>query len=310
MAEAELAARAPEAPAPGHPADIPGQRAVRNAPAKVNLSLHVTGRRADGYHELDGLIAFADVGDRLTVEAAPATDLTLTGAFAAVLREEPENLVLAAASRLAQVGGVAGGAAITLEKELPVAAGIGGGSADAAAVLRALQVVWNLDLDPAALARIALDLGADVPVCLHGQAAFIGGIGERIVPAPPLPPAWLVLVNPGVALSTAAVFRARPRGIRPPRPPWPTAPDCAEELAAWLAHDDNDLEPTARRLVPEIDRVLSALNGTEGCRLQRMSGSGATCFGLYANAADARRAARSLTEAEPGWWVRAGRLLP
>ena len=308
--EVTLAKTRPGASDPGAAADISGQRAVRNAPAKVNLSLHVTGRRADGYHELDGLIAFADIGDRLTVEAAPTTTLALSGSFAEALRAEPDNLVLAAATRLARAGKIVGGAAMTLEKELPVAAGIGGGSADAAAALQALQVVWGLDLDAAALGEIALDLGADVPVCLHGRAAFIGGIGERIVPAPPLPPAWLVLVNPGVALSTAAVFRARPRDTRTPRPPWTRAPASADELATWLARDDNDLEATARRLVPDIDRVLSALRDTEGCRLQRMSGSGATCFGLYADPDAAARAAESLAAAAPAWWVRAGRLLP
>ena len=289
--------------------DSPGHFATRAAPAKINLSLRVTGRRDDGYHELNGLIAFAAVGDRVTVEAAPGTSLTLTGPFAETLRGEGDNLVLRAAHRLAESWHRPGGAAITLDKQLPVAAGIGGGSADAAAALQALRVVWDLPVREADLARLALDLGADVPICLHGRPAFVTGIGERISPAPALPPAWLVLVNPGVPLSTADVFRARPREVSPPAPPWTGAPPDAATLAAWLAEDRNDLEPTARRLVPEIDAVLTALRERPDCRLQRMSGSGATCFGLFAEAESAEHAAAHLAETHPAWWVRAGRLL-
>lgn len=272
------------------------------AAAKVNLSLHVTGQRPDGYHLLDSLVVFADVGDRVSVAPAPELDLTLAGPAAEGLRAEADNLVL----RAARAFGVNAGAAITLEKHLPVASGIGGGSADAAAALRALARFWDLPLPDAAA---VLRLGADVPVCLQGRPVRMQGVGEIITPLPALPDGWLLLVNPGVGVSTPAVFRALPRKDNPPMPAaLPPFADLAA-LAGWLAAQRNDLEPPAMALQPVIAQVKAALQAQPGCRIARMSGSGATCFGLFAAKAEAEQAAAALRQANPGWWVQAGAML-
>jgi 4-diphosphocytidyl-2-C-methyl-D-erythritol kinase len=295
---------------------VPGSWVSEFAPAKVNLYLHVTGRRADGYHLLDSLAVFPAVGDRLLAMPAEALSLTFEGPFGAVLEGEADNpetgnLVLRAARAL---GGTAG-ARIVLEKQLPVASGIGGGSADAAATLRLLCRLWGLPLAaspvasaraalaPGGLAAIALTLGADVPVCLASRPARMGGVGEALTPAPGLPPAGMVLVNPGVALATAAVFRARGAGFSAPAElpaSWPDAATMANDLGKLR----NDLEPPAIGLCPVIGVVLSALAAVPGCLLARMSGSGATCFGLFPDAATAEAAARAL--ARPGWWCCGG----
>ncbi|RDD61971.1 4-(cytidine 5'-diphospho)-2-C-methyl-D-erythritol kinase [Ferruginivarius sediminum] len=281
---------------------------TRLARAKVNLSLRVLGRREDGYHELDGLIAFAGVGDRIHVAPAETLSLELSGPFAEALREQDDNLVLRAARRLAAHAGVDAGAMITLDKQLPVAAGLGGGSADAAAALQALSALWSLSPAADELYALALELGADVPICLYGQAAYVSGIGERIGPAPHLPKGWLVLANPGVELSTAAVFRARPERPGHPAHRWDRAPRDVGDLARRLGQDANDLEATARDLAPEIDAVLAALGDTGGCLMARMSGSGATCFGLYADEASADAAAAQLAAAHASWWLRSAPL--
>lgn len=265
------------------------------APAKVNLTLHVTGRRGDGYHLLDSLVAFAGVGDRVTV--VPGEGLTLTGPQAAGLSAGPDNLCL----RAADVMG--GGVAVTLDKVLPVASGIGGGSADAAAVLRAM-VRLGRSL-PAADKVLAL--GADVPVCLAGRAVRMTGVGEGLTPVT-LPPAWLVLANPGVAVSTADVFRALARRDNPPMPALPKLRD-APELAAFLAMARNDLEAPATAVAPVIASVRHALTAQPGCLFARMSGSGATCFGLFPDGLTAAAAARALRGAHPGWWAEAAPLL-
>jgi 4-diphosphocytidyl-2-C-methyl-D-erythritol kinase len=272
------------------------------APAKVNLFLHVTGRRADGYHVLDSLAVFPLVGD--FVHAAPADGLTLTitGRFGGVLRAEPENLVLRAARALASAAGLAPRAALTLEKDLPVASGIGGGSADAAAALRVLSKMWGLDV---ALHDIALSLGADVPVCVDSRPRRMGGIGEVLRPAPALPKFWMVLVNPGVAVSTPAVFKAR-AGDFSPEAVLPQGWADARSMAGDLSRLANDLEAPAIALAPAIGEVLAALRADEACLLARMSGSGATSFGLYASPADARRAVLRIER--PDWWVWAGGL--
>ena len=279
------------------------------APAKINLYLHVVGRRHDGYHLLDSLVVFAGVGDR--VEAAPARELTLTlqGPFAADLQDVRDNLVLHAARLLHEAGDVKGGARLLLHKELPIASGIGGGSADAAAALLALLQLWQLRLDPDRLRVLALELGADVPACLHGRPALVGGIGEQIAAAPPLPPLWLVLANPGVALPTAAVFEALAGRVSVAAPPWAPAASFDAVVAA-LAARRNDLEAPALQRVPGIAAVLAALRDLPGSRLARMSGSGATCFALFAEQAAAERAAALLAAAQPGWWVRAAPVLP
>ncbi|MBP7001562.1 4-(cytidine 5'-diphospho)-2-C-methyl-D-erythritol kinase [Amaricoccus sp.] len=274
-----------------------GAPAAELAPAKVNLALHVTGRRADGFHELDSLVAFAGMGD--LVEAAPAERLGLrvAGPFAAGLDAGPGNLVLRAAAAVRPEGR---GAALRLTKRLPVAAGLGGGSADAAAALRLLGRLWGVPM-PGAPALVAL--GADVPVCVEGRAARMRGVGEALAPAP-LPAFWLALANPGVAVSTAAVFAGLERRDNPGMEAVPRFAGAAD-LAAWLARQRNDLEAPALRLAPAIAAARAALAAQPGCLLARMSGSGATCFGIFAGAGAARAAAAAIARAEPGWWVAA-----
>ena len=284
------------------------ESARRAAPAKVNLYLHVTGRRADGYHLLDSLVAFAAVHDTIVAEKADALTLAVTGPFAGALSAEPDNLVLRAARVLANAAGVRPSAALHLVKRLPVASGIGGGSADAAATLLAASELWGLARDSESLAKIGLALGADVPVCLAGKAAQVGGIGEKIDPAPALPGAPLVLVNPLLPLSTPSVFKVRSGPFSQPAP-LGDAPRDARDLAEALAARRNDLTPAARGLVPEIADVLAALEAQLGCLLARMSGSGATCFALFAHAGEARGAAAAIRAAKPGWWVEASELV-
>jgi 4-diphosphocytidyl-2-C-methyl-D-erythritol kinase len=265
------------------------------APAKVNLWLRVTGRRADGYHTLDSLVVFAGVGDVLRVEPADALSLIVDGPFGAALSDTSDNLVLRAARVLAP----GRGARLMLTKNLPVASGIGGGSADAAAALRALTRLWGLD--PALAVRVAPTLGADVPVCLAGQPAIMRGIGDALSPAAALPPFGLLLVNPRVALETRAVFSVRTGAVQPavtPRP-WP---DVAA-LAADVAQAGNALADAAIALCPAIADVLAALNALPGALVAQMSGSGATCFALFESPAAARAAAPRLPVA---WWRWAG----
>jgi len=280
---------------------------VETAPAKLNLYLHVVGRRADGYHLLDSLIAFAECGDVLRAAPAATLSLSVDGPFAAALAGESDNLVLKAARRLAEKNGEAGAAALSLSKNLPVAAGLGGGSADAAAALKALRRLWRAGIDDATLASIASGLGADVPMCLHGTPTFVQGIGEVLVSAPKLPPAGLVLVNPRIPLPTPQVFAAR-RGPFSAPAPFKEAPRDAGELARLLGTRRNDLEAAATEIVPEIAEVLAALAASPGCRLARMSGSGATCFGLYDNTVTAGTTADWLLNRHHGWWIMATRL--
>ena len=285
---------------------VPGLTAEA-AHAKINLSLRVLGRRSDGYHELRSLVVFAGLGDRLTAQAADDLTLDLTGPFGPLLAGEADNLVLRAARALRDLSGVAAGAKLTLEKNLPVASGMGGGSADAAAALRALMRLWDVAPDEEARMRLALSLGADVPVCLDARPAMMRGVGERIERLASLPSFWLVLVNPGVSLPTASVFRelaAPPLGAGEAEPAIP-AFATLDGLLPWLVAEANDLEAPAVRLVPEIGETLAALAATVDCRLARMSGSGATCFGLYPGEAEARAAADVLAAAHPGWWVKA-----
>ncbi|MCF1708074.1 4-(cytidine 5'-diphospho)-2-C-methyl-D-erythritol kinase [Tabrizicola sp. J26] len=273
------------------------------APAKINLTLHITGRRADGYHLLDSLVAFAGVGDTVTAGRADQLSLRIDGPMAAGLSAGEDNLVLRAARLLAPNMG----AALRLTKRLPVASGIGGGSADAAATLRALAELWTLPLPDSG--RV-LSLGADVPVCLDGRPARMSGVGEIVEPlAAPLPQAWLVLANPGVAVSTPAVFAALERRDNPPMPDrLPDWPDAAG-LAAFLIGQRNDMEAAAIRLLPVIADVKAALAAQPGCLVARMSGSGATCFGLFEDAAEASAAAGRLQQDHPGWWVAPAPLL-
>jgi 4-diphosphocytidyl-2-C-methyl-D-erythritol kinase len=279
------------------------------APAKVNLTLRIVGRRADGYHLLDSLVVLAGIGDRLTVQPASALTLAVTGPFGGGLAADGNNLVLRAARRLAAMAGVDPCGALTLEKNLPVASGIGGGSSDAAAALRLLARVWGISPPDEAMRRLALDLGADVPVCLARRPARMSGIGEVLSATPALPALGMVLVNPGVACSTAAIFRARAKagaGFSPadalPERGWSSA----SSLAAVLAGSGNDLEAPAMTVAPVIGVVIAAIRAQPDCLLARMSGSGATCFGLFPDARAAERAAAAMTR--EGWWCWGGGL--
>jgi 4-diphosphocytidyl-2-C-methyl-D-erythritol kinase len=270
------------------------------APAKINLTLHVTGKRPDGYHLLDSLVVFAGVHD--VVAARPAADLSLalTGPFAPGLAADPDNLVLRAARALAEAAGITAGAALTLEKNLPVASGIGGGSSDAAATLRVLGRLWNLRLAQDHLHALAARLGADVPVCLDPRPRILQGVGEILRAAPGLPPCGILLANPGQALATPAVFRARAPGFSPPGtwpPSWPSAAEMAQDLRAGT----NDLQTPAITLCPAVGDVLARLSALPGALLARMSGSGATCFALFATAGEAK-AASEILDAPAGWW--------
>jgi len=267
------------------------------APAKVNLCLHVTGRRADGYHLLDSIVVFAGTGDRLSVTPAAGLTLRLSGPFAAAVPEGDDNLVLRAA-RLVRPAGA--GAALVLDKRLPAASGIGGGSSDAAAALRLLARLWGVALPDAATAAA---LGADLPVCLAAAPARMTGIGGGLSPLPALPACWLVLANPGIAVPTGAVFAGLERRDGAPLPdrlpPWPDA----AALAAFLGQTRNDLAPAAEALAPPVAEVRAALAAQPGCLIARMSGSGATSFGLFARPGEAAAAAAALRRARPGWWV-------
>ncbi|MSO96737.1 MAG: 4-(cytidine 5'-diphospho)-2-C-methyl-D-erythritol kinase [Rhodospirillaceae bacterium] len=281
------------------------------APAKINLCLHITGKRADGYHLLESLVAFADIGDVVSVSDSADLQLTITGPFSKALSDTEGNSTLAAARFLAKAAGRQEPTVnIELTKNLPVASGIGGGSGDAAAALLACQSLWHIHTLPG-MPLIAAGLGADVPVCLGGLPTFMSGIGENLSDIADFPKCDVVLVNPGVALPTANVFGSF-RG--PFSKPFTEAPlkGWAElgELLEFMRLTRNDLTTSAVTLAPDITRVLSALSAQPGCALARMSGSGATCFGLFHNPREARAAADAISTAQPLWWVKAGQLLP
>ncbi|WP_110804963.1 4-(cytidine 5'-diphospho)-2-C-methyl-D-erythritol kinase [Rhodobacter viridis] len=267
------------------------------APAKVNLALHVTGQRADGYHLLDSLVAFSPVGDALTLAPADALVLKVSGPEGAAVPEGPENLVLKAAALF----GV--GAAVTLEKCLPAASGIGGGSSDAAAALRGMAALTGQPLPDAAA---VLKLGADVPMCLDPRPARTRGIGEDLTPVA-LPPLPAVLVNPRVEVPTPSVFKALTVKDNPPLPEIPAFAD-AGACIGWLADQRNDLQAPAVAQAPVIAEVLAVLAALPGCKLARMSGSGATCFGLFGSEAEAEAAQTALAASHPGWWSAHGSL--
>jgi 4-diphosphocytidyl-2-C-methyl-D-erythritol kinase len=278
------------------------------APAKVNLTLHVLGRRGDGYHELESLVVFADAGDRLTFVPGAEPDLVVRGPTADVSGPAGDNLVLKAARLLAErVDGLRLGR-FTLDKRLPVAAGLGGGSSDAAAALRLLVLENELAPGDPRVVAAARATGADVLVCLDPRPRMMRGVGEILSAPIALPKLPAVLVNPGVAVPTAGVFKALAAPPLVPAAkqddPIATAADINEVVAA-IAARRNDLEAPAILLQPIIADVLSALRAFPACRLARMSGSGATCFGLFNSAPDAETAARSLKNQQPGWWVQA-----
>jgi 4-diphosphocytidyl-2-C-methyl-D-erythritol kinase len=292
----------------------PAPGLVESGRAKVNLTLRVVGRRVDGYHELESVVAFADCADSLSLTLGPELQLQTTGPLAQACGEPGDNLVLKAARLLGErvselkVGG------FTLHKVLPVSAGIGGGSADAAAALRLLARANGLPLDDSRLIEVAQMTGADVPVCLASHACVMTGVGETLLPlALPVMPA--VLVNPGVPVATRDVFEAL--GLRNGEllvgasdvlqaTAWPEQGGSLEEWVEALSAGTNDLEAPAARIQPVIGEVVSALSATNGAWLARMSGSGATCFAIFENTADAQRAAQKLQLDHPQWWVHAG----
>ena len=273
--------------------------------AKVNLSLQVTGRRADGYHLLDSLVVFGPAADVVHGSAASCLSLRIEGPFAAGLTAEPDNLVLRAARALAAVADRPVGAALVLEKCLPVASGIGGGSADAAATLRLLCRLWGMQPGRSVLEAIALSLGADVPVCLDSRPTRITGIGDVLVPLPKLPRYGLLLTNPGIEVATVDVFRARTGPFSPTLRVAEVWHDAAA-MADALAGQGNDLERPALALAPAIATALTALRALPGCLLARMSGSGATCFALFGGPDEAQLGATMLPTP---WWRSASPLM-
>lgn len=273
------------------------------ARAKINLCLHVVDRRADGRHGLESFVVFPEIGDALRAERSPIPTLTLDGPFARQLDDAADNLAMRALAALRAALAEPGSAALHLEKRLPAASGMGGGSADAAAVLRMLARLWGRTLDQAALSALALALGADVPVCLESAPCLMRGIGERLSPAPGFPEFWMVLVNPGVETPTGAVFAALERADNPPMTALPEHFGGLRGFIAWLSRQRNDLEPPARGLYPQIDAALSALRRAPDCLLARMTGSGATCFALFESDARAFAAAEAIRAQRPQWWV-------
>jgi 4-diphosphocytidyl-2-C-methyl-D-erythritol kinase len=280
---------------------------VENAPAKVNLTLRVLGRRDDGYHEIESLAAFADCGDRLTLTPGGELALAVGGPQAGQAGADADNLVLKAARALAaRISGIQLGG-FSLEKNLPVAAGLGGGSADAAAALRLIARANALPPGDPRLYEAARATGADVPVCLDPRPRLMRGIGEKLSEPLVLPPLPTVLVNPGVALATKPVFAAWRPAVKPSAPfdLAATKGNGAEELLRILAAQANDLESAAIKLAPMVADVLAGLRGLSGCRLARMSGSGATCFAIFSSTAEATAAAKIMQGTNPNWWVRA-----
>ncbi len=289
---------------------------VEEARAKVNLTLRVVGRRVDGYHDLESVVAFADCADRLALVPGDELSLRTTGPLAGACGEAADNLVLKAAKLLAERVPSLKAGAFTLEKVLPVAAGIGGGSADAAAALRLLARLNDLARDDSRLVEVALATGADVPVCLASRACDMTGVGEGLLPLS-LPKMPAVLVNPRIPVATRDVFNAL--GLRHGELlvgatdvieaiAWPEQGASPDDWIEKLARVANDLEAPALRVEPAIGEVLSRLRAAAGVRLARMSGSGATCFAIFASDAEAQAASARIAREHPGWWVHAGTL--
>ncbi|MCO5092371.1 4-(cytidine 5'-diphospho)-2-C-methyl-D-erythritol kinase [Bosea sp. (in: a-proteobacteria)] len=278
------------------------------ARAKVNLDLKVLGRRADGYHELESLVAFARIGDTLSLDPAAPLGLSIAGPRAAGLPADDGNLVLRAARALAAARPASRLGRFHLVKRLPAASGLGGGSADAAAALRLLARLNGIAPADPLLREVAMQVGADVPVCLDSRARLMAGIGERLGPVLRLPPLFAVLVNPGVAVETVAVFRAlglkAGETVSAAGKASLAAPASAAALPGWFASTTNDLAAPAQRIASEIGEVLERLGAASGCRFVRMSGSGATCFALFDDCHASATAAKALQREQPGWWVK------
>lgn len=280
------------------------------APAKINLDLHITARLDSGYHILDSLVAFADISDEIQLSPAVDFSFEIDGPFAAPLQSNSaENLVVKAAQELAKHTGQALNFHLKLIKNLPVSAGIGGGSSDAAAVIRALMKLWELKAkDIPTLQEMLLELGADVPACFYGAPVHMSGIGEILEPAPALPETHIILVNPLIPCPTAGVFRGLKGPSSEAPPPLPEF-ESFDHFIECLSRRRNDLQDAAMTIVPQISEILRALLDSRGCALARMSGSGATCFGLFKSAEDAAQAAHTLQNKTPAFWIRQGLLL-
>lgn len=283
---------------------------TERARAKINLALHVVGKRADGYHLLDSLVVFADFGDVLRANPSKELTLNVSGHFSQGVPTDERNIVLKAAKTLQQVRGVTDGAELLLDKSLPHGAGIGGGSSDAAAAISLLSRLWNV---PPLGPEEALELGADVPVCLLQPApTFVRGIGEVLEPAPRLPEAWLVLVNPGIVVATEDVFKLYDQqysvGLATPDPMVDFA--SFEAFECWLLEQHNDLTriTSKKEIAPVVTDVLAALLAFPSCRHADMSGSGSTCWGLFRTADEAKIAVDQLHAIHPGWWVQATKI--
>jgi 4-diphosphocytidyl-2-C-methyl-D-erythritol kinase len=278
------------------------------APAKINLFLHITGRRPDGYHLLESLVAFADIGDEISVADDPQWQLQIDGPFGKDLEPTQANSVAAAAHFFAKAANKEPKLRITLTKNLPIASGIGGGSSDAAATLLACQQLWQLPALPST-DDIVTALGADMPVCLQQRPIIMRGIGEDLTTVESLPACHVVLVNPGQSLPTAHVFKSLSGAFSSPLARLPIGGwNNLDSFVQFLHTTHNDLSPAAENIVPAIRNVLEALGAKPDCLLARMSGSGATCFGLFRTPDQAERAAANLAQAHPAWWVKAGHL--
>lgn len=282
-----------------------GERFTQTAPAKINLALHVTRRREDGYHDLESLIVFADIFDDLEAETADDDSLTISGPFSAGLGAGPTNLVLRAVAAFRERWPDLSprGLKLHLVKNLPVAAGIGGGSADAAAALRIMADLAPRAVPVPELADLAAGLGADVPACLLSRPLVARGVGEILSPLPGFPQLYITLVNPGVAVATADVFRRLRAHDNYPLPALPEPLTRPAQLGLWLAETRNDLQPPAVKLVPEIGIIIEEMAELPGCMLARMSGSGATVFGLFGSEGQAHDAASQVRRLHPDYWV-------
>ena len=284
---------------------------TQSAPAKINLALHIIGRRENGYHDLESLIVFADISDDIEARIADKDSLVISGPFGTALSAEPNNLVLraVAAFRARWPDLSPPGLALHLVKNLPVAAGIGGGSADAAAALRIMAELATASVPLGELVDLAAGLGADVPACLLSRPLVARGVGEILAPLPEFPALYMTLVNPGVGVATADVFRRLRAHDNYPLPSLPEPLTRPAQLGLWLAETRNDLQPPAIKLVPEIGVLIEEMAESPGCMLSRMSGSGATMFGLFGSEGQAHEAASQMRRLHPDYWVGTAPLL-
>ncbi len=286
------------------------QRSIKVfAPAKVNLFLHITGKLSDGYHTLDSLVVFADIGDYITIEKSSEFSFHVKGEFAKDLQVDIQNnLVAKAAKSLAQISGNNPNVKITLDKNLPISSGIGGGSSDAASTIWGLQEFWSLAHDADYILPLMTKLGADVPVCQYCRPAIMRGIGDILSPAPIMQEVPIVLINPMISCATQDIFLLYDGEFKKGNAKLPKILNTVFDLVKFLEITDNDLFKPASKLIPEIGNVINALNAQNTCLFSRMSGSGASCFGLFENIKGAELAAEIICQENPDWWVKTGYL--